>query len=193
MTMLISIIASLMNANAGVNEQLAPLGLQVSRPERWAVTRSASAGRDGRTVHTVQLASSGAEIEITMLTSVKPKQAEQDAKMEFSSIMSAYKAALTPYAGSVSKNLSCAPQFAPKNIGARLMGRKVRALVGFASERKTFGACTESEAANEFLFTAVGLPGDTLLKLTAFRRREGRPQPDYWKNLLADLKLENKP
>lgn len=169
-----------------VNQALATQGVKFKHPEKWTLTKSSG----DKKVRTIVVESEGVSLEMTFMNLLPIKAAQEEAQLEYSSILSAYKVETTPYAGSVSKKLSCASQYSPKDFKSRMMGREVRTIAGFAGERKTFGACTEAEAALEFAFAATELPGDSLLKLTAFRKRDGRVKPEFWTKTLADLTWE---
>ena len=173
-----------------INQQLSLYGLTLKNEKQWTLKKNATVQSGDKKIQTMELSTDDVSVEMTFLNSVPKTRAVQDADLEYSSILSAYKAAVTPYAGSVSNKLSCGPRFYPKNVPAKFAGLKVRALVGFASDRKTFGACSESEASLEFAFAAMGLPNNALLKLTGFRQRQATLNPRFWTDLLAGFSME---
>ncbi len=173
-----------------INQQLSAYGLTLKNETQWTMKKNSTVQSGDRKIQTMELTAGDVSVEMTFLNSVPKAKAVQDADLEYSSILSAYKAAVTPYAGSVSKKLSCGPRFYPKNVPAKFAGLKVRALVGFASDRKAFGACTESEASLEFAFAAMGLPNNAMLKITGFRQRPATLNPRFWTDLLAGFSME---
>ncbi len=174
----------------GINQQLSAYGLRLSNEGQWTMGKNLTVQSGDKKIQTLELESQGVSVEMTFLNSIPSAQAAQDADLEYSSILSAYKPAVTPYAGSVSKKLSCGAQFAPRKVNTKFGGRNVRALVGYASERRTFGVCTEAEASMEFAFAATGLANDSMVKLTAFRKRQTKLDPHFWTQLLAEFSME---
>jgi len=172
-----------------VNDELKAFGFRLKDDSQWTLSKNSVQSSGSQKVHTLQLESPHASLEFTVLDSVTRATAESEAKIEYASIMSAYQPATTPYAGAVSKRLGCAPAFAPKDIQTNFAGQKVRAVIGFASQRKAFGACEDAEAALEFAYIATGLPGGRLVKLTAFRKREVQLNPKFWSELLSQFSM----
>lgn len=172
-----------------VNKELSAYGLKFNRESSWTIKKNVAGASDGKKMRTLEIQSGESSIEMVFLSALTTYQADQESKTEYTSILSAYKAALTPYAGAVSRKLSCPPEYLPKDVRTEFAGQRARVLFGFASARKTFGVCNLDEAKMEFAFLTANLPGDHLVKLTAFRRKGESADLDSWKKLLADFKL----
>lgn len=184
MTWFLPVLFTLVHAGQ-VNDQLARHGLRLPDDTAWSITKNVSA--DPR-VQVLEIGNSSITIELRFLQGLTPYEFEQEAKTEYASILRAYKTALTPYAGTVSNKLACAPEFLPKDVRTEFAEGRVRILFGFASERKTFGVCSTDEAKMEFAFLATPLSGDRFVKLTAFRKKSDKRDLESWKRILASFK-----
>lgn len=165
-----------------VNDQLAQHGLRLMNDSSWSVKKSNSGSPQ---LHDLEIQNPDFTIELRILQGLTTYQTEQEAKTEYASILSAYKTALTPYAGAVSRKLSCAPEFLPKDLRSEFAGQRARVLFGFASERKTFGVCNADEAKMEFAFLTAQLPENRFVKLTGFRKKTAKRDLEAWKQMLA--------
>ncbi len=177
-------------AQAGViNDQLATYQLRFANEGAWSVKRNSEIGSGEKRIRTLDIQSGDVIVEMSFLHSLSAYQIEQETKADYASVLSAYRATGTPYVGAVSRKLSCDKEFFPKDVRTEFVGQRARALFGFATERRTFGVCNMDEAKMEFAFTTATLPGDILLKLTAFRKKRASPDAESWKKLLADFKV----
>lgn len=180
-------------AHGGViNDELGKYGLRFANDGAWSVKKNSEKKAGDKKVRSLHLQSGDTILEITFLHPLTAYQAEGESKTEYESVLSAYKTALTPYAGKVSAKLSCDKEFLPKDIRSEFAGQRSRVLLGYATERKTFGVCNLDEAKMEFAFTTLLLPGDAMVKVTAFKKKKGPMDMDYWKKLLAEFKLVKK-
>ncbi len=178
-------------AQAGpVNDQLSAYGLKLNGDTAWSITKNSQGMAGDKRLRTLEIKRADYTMTLTFMSALTNYQVEQESKTEYASILGAYKAALTPYAGAVSRKLACDREFIPKDVRSEFAGQRARILLGYATERKTYGVCNVDEAKNEFAFLAAVLPGEHLVKLSAFRKKKGASlDVGSWKKQLAEFKL----
>ncbi len=173
-----------------VNDQLSAYGLKLNGDQDWSIVKKSEGLAGDKRLRTLEIQKGEFLIALTFMSSLTTYQAEQEAKTEYASILSAYKTALTPYAGAVSRQLSCDKEFLPKDVRSEFAGQRARMLFGYATERRTYGVCNLEDAKSEFAFLAAVLPGDHLVKVSAFRKKKGAVLDlNVWKKQMAEFKL----